>query len=119
MQYVDANVFLRFILDDNREMADYAEELLAKHQAFALPEVIAEIVYVLMKVYKVSRTEIASQVNSLLEYADTYNPDVMRYALSMFAETSLDLVDCELIAYNHVRNAEVATFDKALKNHLR
>lgn len=42
MQYVDANVFLRFILDDNREMADYAEELLAKHQAFALPEVIAE-----------------------------------------------------------------------------
>ena len=119
MQYVDANVFLRFILDDDREMADYAEELLAKHQAFALPEVIAEIIYVLMKVYKVSRTEIVNQVNSLLEYADTYNPDVMRYALSMFAETSLDFVDCELIAYNHVRNAEIATFDKALKKHLR
>lgn len=55
-------------------------------------------------------------MKSLLEYADTYNPDVMRYALSMFAETSLDFVDCELIAYNHVRNAEIATFDKALMN---
>lgn len=118
MQYVDANVFLRFILDDNREMADYAEELLAKRQAFALPEVIAEIVYVLMKVYKVARKEIASQIDMLLEYADTYNPDVMRYALKMFAETSLDFVDCELIAYNHVRNAKIATFDKALKKHL-
>ena len=55
-------------------------------------------------------------MRSLLEYADTYNPDVMRYALPMFAETSLDFVDCELIAYNHVRNAEIATFDKALMN---
>ena len=74
-------------------MADYAEELLAKRQAFALPEVIAEIIYVLMKVYKVSRTEIVNQVKSLLEYADTYNPDVMRYALSIFAEEDV-LLQC-------------------------
>ncbi len=38
MIYADANIFLRFILNDNKEMADYAENLLKTNQAYTLPE---------------------------------------------------------------------------------
>ncbi|MBR4121579.1 MAG: hypothetical protein IKT95_07495, partial [Spirochaetales bacterium] len=40
----------------------------------------------------------------------------MRYALGVFNQTSLDFVDCLLIAYNKVFGIEVLSFDKKL-NH--
>ena len=43
---IDANVILRYLLDDDKYMADMAEKIIM-NGAKTLPEVLAEVVYVL------------------------------------------------------------------------
>ena len=119
MELVDANILLRFILNDNQEMADIAEGILAKKSGFVIREVFAEMVYVLTKVYKIPRQETAVQIAPLLDYLETDSPDIVRYALSLFSETKLDFVDCVLLAFNHLQGAKVTTFDKDILKRLR
>lgn len=57
MIYADTNICLRLILNDNQEMADFAENLFTKNDVFILHEVICEVVYVLDKVYKFKKTK--------------------------------------------------------------
>lgn len=42
MVYADTNICLRFILNDNEEMADFAETILIAGEVYLLHEVIAE-----------------------------------------------------------------------------
>ena len=53
----DTNMILRYLLDDNLEMADKAEEYIKNENAdvFVTVEVIAEVVYVLQKVYSLEQ----------------------------------------------------------------
>ncbi len=119
MVYTDANIFLRFILNDNKEMADYAETLLNNHEAFLLHEVIAEMVYVLSSVYSINRQDISSELTNLLSYAETDDKAVMIQALKNYSQTKLDFVDCILLAYSMIQNIEIATFDKKLTNKIK
>ena len=119
MVYADANVFLRFILNDNKEMADYAETLLNNHETFLLHEVIAEMVYVLSSVYNIKRIDISNVLSNLLIYAETDDKAVMLQALKNYSQTKLDFVDCILLAYSMIQNIEIATFDKKLVNKIK
>ena len=40
---------------------------------------------------------------------------ILLYALRVYAETTLDFVDCLLVGYGRVLGREVFTFDKKLK----
>ena len=60
MVLVDANVILRHVLKDNAEMAQKVEDLLKTNKVYVGFEVIAEVVYVLEKVYKVERNDIVN-----------------------------------------------------------
>lgn len=118
MLYADANIFLRFILNDNKEMADFAENLIESNEVHLLHEVLSEIVYVLNGVYNTERKDICEKVSLLLDYVKITDKDVILKALQTYAETKLDFVDCILFAYNRVSNIEIATFDKKLKNRI-
>ena len=52
---LDANAILRYILDDIKEQADIVQEILLNEEVLILPEVIAEVVYVMHKIYKIPR----------------------------------------------------------------
>lgn len=119
MIYVDANIFLRYILNDNQEMANFAENLLNNGNAFIYPEVLAEMVYVLTKVYNIERNEVCEKLTQLLDFVETTDKDVMKLALKNFSEIKLDFVDCILLAQNKIHNFEIATFDKKLKNKMK
>lgn len=54
---IDANVILRYLLGDHPKYSKKAKEVI-EEGAYTLPEVIAEVVYVLNGVYKVTRSEI-------------------------------------------------------------
>lgn len=118
MIYADTNICLRLILNDNQEMADFAENLFTENDVFILHEVICEVVYVLSKVYNVDRLAICTNVNILLNIADVEEKAVLKQALQNYEQTKLDFVDCILLAYNQTNNATIATFDKKLKNKL-
>ena len=57
---VDANIVLRYMLHDDDDQFPVAEQTI-REGAYLLPEVLAEIVYVLIGVYSVPRDEIASR----------------------------------------------------------
>lgn len=46
MVMLDANMILRYLLDDNKEMADKAAEYIDSGNAIVTIEVIAEVIYV-------------------------------------------------------------------------
>lgn len=117
MRLIDANVILRFVLNDNAEMAQRAAEVIASG-AYTKPEVIAEVVYVLKNVYSTPKDEIKSIIHGLSDIIQIENTSCVVYAIDIFASTSLDFVDCLLVAYHLLNGELVFTFDKKLNKHL-
>ncbi len=114
MQFVDANIVLRYILWDHEEPAQKAQNIL-EHEEVELPfEVIAEVVYVLEGVYQAERTDIREGVLGLLKYPNIHiiDEDVLKQAFEIFSEKKLDFVDTLLIGYHKIRHAKVFSFDK-------
>jgi predicted nucleic-acid-binding protein len=81
-------------------------------------EVIAEVVHVLLRVYKVSRSEISMAIHHILLDVKVENLKSLRYALGLFNQTSLDFVDCLLVAYHKVLGVDILSFDKKLNSAL-
>ena len=118
MRLIDTNVILRYCLEDDREMMAEAEKVIDEG-AFTIPEVLAEVVYVLIKVYGIERTAVCDVLNNLLEDVEITDRSSIVEAISVFRNTSLDFVDCIIIGRNHVLGEEVFSFDKKLNKHLR
>lgn len=118
MKYVDTNILLRFILDDNKELADISENILKSDECHLLPEVIPEIIYVLRSVYKYRREDIVEAIQRLLPLVVVKEQLLTSLALTYFAQFKLDYVDCILLARNKLYGREVATFDKELEKKL-
>lgn len=114
---IDANVILRYLLDDHAILSEKAKEIV-ELGAYTLPEVIAEVVYVLKGVYKVERRELAEALQEFMQEIDIEHKDVIFASLEIYADTSLDFVDCILIAYHKVWHVEIASFDKKLNRQL-
>ena len=81
-----------------------------------LPEVLAEIVYVLTKVYGINRKDVASSMLELLDYTATSEPAVIKAAFNYYQKTKLDFVDCILASYRIVKHKDILSFDKKLNN---
>ena len=115
MKYVDTNIILRVILRDNEELSPLAREILSTNECYVLPEVIPEAVYVLNKVYKFNRKDIANALLQLLPLVVVKDVRLTRLALNYFAELNFDYVDCILLARNKLYGHQVATLDKKLE----
>lgn len=116
MKILDANMILRYLINDNTEMADYVENLIEKNEVIVLPEVIAEVVYVMTRVYKRDRSDIAKGIITFLETDNikTNCGNVIKKGLQLYDENNLDFVDCLLCAYHTEYGHEICTFDKKL-----
>lgn len=121
MKMIDANIILRFILCDNKELANEAAEIIINNECLVTNEIVAEVVYVLSKVYNISRQKISDELTKILNL-NSIKPtenDVLRYAIKIYGEKSLDFADCLLVGYNLVYNYEVCTFDVKLNKFLQ
>ena len=114
MVMFDTNMILRYLLDDNKEMADKAEQYIDTEDVSVTIEVIAEVVYVLKGVYSMERGKIADTVKDFLELVSCQEIDVLRIAIDTYKEHCLDFVDRVLYGYHKVKDIEIATFDKKL-----
>jgi predicted nucleic-acid-binding protein len=86
MKMIDANIALRYLLDDHETLSQEASDILENNQVFLTFEVFCEIVYVLEKVYQVPRDEIQFTINNLLDsqQLDTNNPAILKSALELY-----------------------------------
>ena len=120
MVLFDTNAILRYILHDNLEMAEEVKKQLFNNFCYIPVEVVAEVVYVLSKVYKVERKTI-SQIIMDMTNADkirVLHSNVVQHALGVFAASTLDFVDCLLVGYAKEKQYSVFTFDKRLQKYL-
>ncbi|HBG04472.1 MAG: hypothetical protein A2075_13270 [Geobacteraceae bacterium GWC2_58_44] len=117
----DTNFILRYLLRDIEEQFAEADAFfenvrVGRATALVAESVLVECLYILTKYYRVSRADIAVSLTNLLLYKGIQNKDkeVLTQSLALFAETSLDPVDCILAARAAVAGNSVLTFDKAL-----
>jgi len=121
--FIDTNVILRFLLKDNKTYYVKAESLFLeakdKKQAIRLiPQVVFEVVYVLEKLYKVERADIAGAMRVFLEenFIKTINKKELFCALDLYSSNkSLSLVDIYLSCHAKKAQGELVTFDTKLK----
>ena len=110
---LDTNVLLRYILNDNEEMSRIASELI-DGTVYTVPEVLAEMAYVLAKVYKANRADIATFLSAIVNDVDVEPAHVVEKAIEVYRDNNLDFMDCMLVAYNKVEGTKVFTFDKKM-----
>lgn len=117
----DTNAIIRYLLGDHPSLSPKADEFFARvrtgeQKVLVLESVIAEVVYVLTKVYGVPREKAASGLLGLLNYRGVANPDRASLvdALALFGAGKLDIVDCILIAKARRDDGEPFSFDHDL-----
>ncbi len=109
-------MILIYLLHDKAEMADTVTDIIKNNIVTVPVEVIAEVVYVLSKVYKADRKDIQ---RALIDFFNIKNVTSKEYnvicrGLSLYASNNLDFVDCILCAYHLEYGYEICTFDKKL-----
>ncbi|HIW33319.1 MAG TPA: PIN domain-containing protein [Candidatus Paenibacillus intestinavium] len=120
MNIVDANIILRYLLQDAVQFIDQARDKIENHPIFIPNEVIAEVVYVLEKVYRIERVHIYRTLQNLLSYGNitTHDKSILVEALKFYSEIKIDFVDALLFAYSKIDGHTVFTFDKKLNQML-
>jgi len=118
---IDTNTILRYLLKDVPGLYEKAETLFRKvrtgEQKVEITEgVLAEVVYVLLKYYRVPKQEAVETLSAFLLYKGISGRSKTEYlqAFRLFGGTKLDFVDCLLAARAKVRKADLFTFDKEL-----
>ncbi len=121
MVIVDANIVLRYLLDDHPVLSPKAADILEQHSVTLPIEAACEVVYVLQKVYKVDRQEIHHRLCALVnqQLVRVEKRDVFLKALACYSTTVFDFVDTLLWAYHAVEQYEVLTFDENLQKHIK
>lgn len=114
----DANTMIRCIIGDSREKILELEELRTTQKIIYTIEVIAEVVYVLTKVYNIPRIETSQAIIRFLKSRNIMckNEEVVIRALQLFAENRLDFVDNVLLAYHQVTGISIYSYDRKLMN---
>jgi predicted nucleic-acid-binding protein len=119
---LDTNVILRYLLKDNAQLYEQALTLISPvkngtAKAHILEGVLVECVYVLLKVYAVSRPEIVSALTGLLNYPRIVNSDKERQkqSLILFRDCNVDIVDALIHVTATENDWDIASFDRDLR----
>jgi predicted nucleic acid-binding protein len=103
MRFVDTNIFLRFLVNDDPEKADACEALFreaisGKKDLMTSEMVIAEIIWVLESYYELEKSAIRELVEKILNTKNLTCPNsgIIISALAFYVEKNIDFID----AYN-------------------
>ena len=113
--YIDTNYILRYLLNDIPEQAQKASDVIAEG-CNTYPEVIPEVIYVLNKIYGIDRKQVSAVLLNLLDDISIERKEQIKEALSIYADTKFDYVDCILLAGFSKCGEDFLSFDKKLMN---
>lgn len=120
MRFVDTNIFLRFLVNDDPEKADACEALFqraiaGKESLITSEMVIAEIVWVLESYYQLEKSDIQERVEKILNTPNLNCPNMENIinALSLYVERNIDYIDAfnSFLLITHRIN-ELYSYDK-------
>ena len=122
----DTNTILRYLLNDEASLAARARDFWepvreGSARAILTEGVLMECVYVLQRFYKTPRARIVSSLAAILGYKGLERDglELFGVALDTYGATSLDFVDCLLVAREEAGQGKVFSFDAKLNSRLR
>ncbi|RAK08439.1 putative nucleic-acid-binding protein [Halanaerobium saccharolyticum] len=121
MKIIDANVILRYFMNDSKKMSKKAAQIIESENILLLPEVIAEVVYVLEGVYNLEKNKISKTILELIDFENINlkEEEVLINALQKYSKVNLDFVDCILYSYNNIDKIAIFSFDKKLNREMK
>ncbi len=122
-RFVDANIFLRFLLNDHPIWSLACKRLFLAVEAgdeevWTSDIIISEVVYVLSSLYKVSRQDIAASLLPLLRLRGLRLPSKRLYPriFQLYTTTNLSYADCHSAALIESRGQrELYSYDQGFK----
>lgn len=120
MIFIDSNVILRFVLNDEPKLSPKAAKIFQKIEkenitVFLSQIILAEIVYVLLKVYKLKRLDIKEKLLGIIA-PDTISIEdktILPFAFDVFVSKNVDFEDAFLVALMEKRKIkEIYSFDE-------
>ena len=117
MAKIDANILLRYVLNDHAELSPRAREIIDQNIVEVPVEVLCEAIYVLTGHYEVDKKSISLGLIRFFEQTEcilTHRKAILQ-ALAYYGEFPLDFVDCILAAYSEIEKDEIYTFDSKLR----
>lgn len=115
---LDTSIFIRYFSEDDTRKAAAVEHLLkkAKKGEFELPDVaIAEMVWVLLSFYKLSKDRIIEVLEGLLLLPSVaVNAALLKRTIDFYRRYSISYIDAYLAAYavEHTKSGTVCSFDE-------
>ncbi len=121
--FIDANYFLRFLLNDIPEQQKEVKNLFldaseGKVRLVTSTIVFFEVYWVLFSVYKHTKGELVEALHKLLKlrFITLEEQGILGDSLSLFEKTTLDLEDCYNLYYAKSKKVhQFKTFDKKLE----
>lgn len=122
VRLIDTNIILRFLRRDDPSLSGKAKALFVDAQdgrflCYIDEVTVAEVMWVATSVYKASREDIADGLEELLAKEWVVNPrkhTILR-AMTFYRMSSLNYIDCWLLAVSEEKHIPLETFDMKLK----
>ncbi|MFT3785995.1 MAG: PIN domain-containing protein [Tepidisphaeraceae bacterium] len=121
-RYLDTNVIIRHLTQDDARLAKVADRLFAacdraELMLVILPVVLAECVFLLESFYKKSRSDIAVALSTLVGSPGIVVVDANIHvdALARYGRGKVHFVDCLIAAHAAATGHAVASFDADMK----
>ena len=118
--FVDTNIFIRYLTNDDPAKADRVEKLLSQAEAGTVSlvtteMVIAEIVWVLESFYELEPSAIAPLIRGILATSglEVINASLVRGALELYEREGIDFVDGYIAAVMEKQGmSELYSYDR-------
>jgi len=119
---LDTNVIVRFLVRDNQEHFIKAVKIFQDiedfhTEAYLMDFILAEVVYVLKRIYKFDKKLITHTLQQLLMYQNLFldNKLVAYEALTIYSDKNIDFADAYLCAKRKLEDYEIVSFDRDIK----
>ena len=120
VSFLDANIFIRYLTNDDPVKADRVEQLLdsaaaGKEQLMTTELVIAEVVWVLESFYKLDNRTIGPMVKAILATPglEVINGVLVEKAVERYMAQHIDFIDGYIVAVMERHNvSEIFSYDK-------
>ena len=117
---LDANILLRFLVNDVPDQADRVEKLLGKApiNSLVLPDlIIAEMIYVLLSVYELSKDQVVEKISTILAFpAIDADINQWRDTLALYRDSNVSIIDAFALVYTRRSKFDgLYSFDKGLQ----
>ncbi len=119
---IDTNVIVRFLVGDHKahliESTKIFETIESrKIEVEILDSVLMEVLFVMVKFYKLPKAEVVNDLKSILAMQGVVNTNkvILVEALSIYLDKNIDFVDALICAKSKIQGYEWISFDSDLK----